>query len=77
MATEAGTAQRPRSVCMSVHSVTVLSVLVVAVCCVACLFPWLQQNQRSCQLLGLLALWHFHLAFLILDVARELLPPSL
>ena len=41
MATEAGTAQRPRSVCMSVHSVSVLSVPVAAVCCVTPLFPWL------------------------------------
>lgn len=71
MAPEAGTAQRPRSVCMSVRSVMVLSVRVVAVCCVTPLSPWL-----LCRISGpegylvCSPLQHLHLGSRILDAAR-------
>ena len=44
MAMEAGAAQRPRSVCVSTHLVMVLSVLVIVVCGVTPLFPWLSSR---------------------------------
>lgn len=55
----------------------VLSVLVVAVCCVPPLLPCFLAEPVAPTAAGLLALRHLHLGFLILDTASQPLPPSL
>lgn len=55
----------------------VLSVLVVAVCCVPPSLPCFLAEPVAPMAAGLLALRHLHLGFLILDTASQPLPPSL